>query len=672
MAVDDLYRLPPGGRLRAAGLYPVWVVGMWSSVVLSIWAATQWLAHQWSYAPSLGPAWWTIWQWKLYAPWQGAVWWWWFRTVPHLDPLWRGAIDVMVWTLVSSACGLSLVVLRRARSVGGPSDLHGSAHWAQKKDVQNAGLLDGTGVYLGAWQSKRTRHYLQHGGPENVLLVAPPRKGKGVSSIIPTALTWPHSLIIHDPKGEAWHMTNGFRRHALGHACLRFDPTCSDDTGAHCNPLLEIRPWPYDVRDALTIAEALIERELLTSTKEGKHWDDTASQFLVALLLHVLYAEPDKSLVGCLHVMTNPYRTLAQTLEVMRTTHHDEHNIYHWIDPWTGQETRTHPVVASAVRAVENKSAKERDSVISSAVAHFTLYYDSIIAGNIQDSSFALADVLDPQQRVSLYLTTPSSDVDHVMPLLRIIINLALRRMTEKMEDPTRGWARSDVWRLLLLLDEFPQLGRIPTLQTKLSVLASYGVKTFLVAQDLEQIYEKYGIHESITSTCDVQTYFAPNKLATAEWISKRIGHRTVHREQRTYTGPRFAMYLPHMIASEGESQRPLLAPDEIMRLPVGSDTDPRDPGEAVILVTGHPPIRGKKMRFYQDRDFSQRTDPTQYPPLPASDHIDHDWSLWTDHVAVLGTASAVQPSSTPAVPPPAAAAPPRVVVSPPPDEPLY
>jgi type IV secretion system protein VirD4 len=507
-----------------------------------------------------------------------------------------------------------------------------------------------------------------------VLLVAPPRKGKGVSSIIPTALTWPHSLIVHDPKGEAWQTTSTFRRQELGHTCLRFDPTCNDGTGTHCNPLLEIRPWPYDVRDALTIVEALIERELLTSTKEGKHWDDTAAQFLVALLLHVLYAEPDKSLVGCLQVMTNPYRTLAQTLEVMRTTHHDENRIYDWTDPWTGKETQTHPVVASAVRAVENKSAKERDSVISSAVAHFTLYYDSIIAGNIQDSSFALGDVLDPQQRVSLYLTTPSSDVDHVMPLLRVIVNLALRRMTEKMEDPTRGWARSDVWRLLLLLDEFPQLGKIPTLQTKLAVLASYGVKTFLVAQDLEQIYEKYGVHESITSTCDVQTYFAPNKYATAEWISKRIGPRTVHREQRTYTGPRFAMYLPHMIASEGESQRPLLTPDEIMRLSVGSETDPRDPGEAVILVTGYPPIRGRKIRFYQDREFSQRTDPRRYPPVPKSDRIDHDWSRWIDHVAVLGTASVTQISSHTAVPTPAAAAtaPPPVVVSPPLDEPLY
>src|SRR5262245_30593261 len=97
---------------------------------------------------------------------------------------------------------------------------------------------------------------------------------------------------------------------------------------------------------------------------------------------------------------------------------------------------------------------------------------------------------------------------------------------------------------------------------------------------------------------CDVQVCFAPNKQTTAEWIARRTGQRTVHREQRTYTGSRFALYLPHVIASEGESQRLLLTADEVMRLSHGTDADPRDPGAALIFVSGHPPIQGRKRRL--------------------------------------------------------------------------
>jgi type IV secretion system protein VirD4 len=204
---------------------------------------------------------------------------------------------------------------------------------------------------------------------------------------------------------------------------------------------------------------------------------------------------------------------------------------------------------------------------------------------------------------------------------------------------------------LLLLLDEFPQLGKIPTLPTKLAILASYGVKTVLAAQDLEQIYEKYGRHESITSTCDVHICFAPNKQETAEWIAKRTGQRTVHREQRTYTGSRFAMYLPHVIAGESESQRPLLTPDEVMRLSHGSATDPRDPGEALIFLSGFPPIHGRKLRFYEDAEFSRRADPAHYPPPAASERIAHDWSQWLEHKAVLGTLESKKTGEKPPVP---------------------
>jgi len=648
MTGDELYRLPAGGRIRAAGLYPVWVLGMWGGGVLALWAGTQYLAQQWAYAPALGPAWLQLGHWKLYPLWQGVLWAWWGHNSASIRPQLAGAMSVMLWTALGTWTMTTIIVLRRARQVGGHTDLHGSAHWATRADLRHARLLDGKGVYVGAVEEphaslfgRRKRSYLQHGGPEHLLLVAPPRSGKGVNTVVPTLLTWPHSVLVHDPKdSENWRLTSGWRARAFHQHCIRFDPTCTDGTAARYNPLLEIRPWPYDFRDALTIAEAIIERDLLSTTKEAKHWDDTAAQLLVAVVLHVLYAERNKSLAGCYALLTDPVHALAEILEKMRTTVHDPDGLFGWTDPLSGQLTGTHPVVAHAVRAVENKSPNERSSVVSSAIAHFTIYQDAILTANTERCDFSLGDLLDPAQPVSLYLTTPTSELEHVMPLMRILINLALRRMTERMPDPMRGWATPDVWRLLLMLDEFPEFGRIPALQAKLAVLASFGVKTVLVAQDLAQIHEKYGRDESLTSTCNVQVCFAPNKLEMAKWISEKTGQRTIHREQRTYTGSRFALWLPHVIASEGETQRPLLTPDEALRLPQGSDEDPRDPGDLLVFVTGQRPVHGKKIRFYADPEFRRRADPQQFPPPPVSDRIAHDWSHWLKHKAEAGTSA--------------------------------
>jgi len=133
---EELYRLPAGGRIRAAGLYPVWVIGTYSGIVLSVWSATQWLAHQWQYADGLGEPWLTMGGWKLYAPWQCAVWWWRYHSLPLYDALLRTALDVMAVVLVCALGCTMLVVLYRSRLVGGRSDLHGSAHWATKRDIK--------------------------------------------------------------------------------------------------------------------------------------------------------------------------------------------------------------------------------------------------------------------------------------------------------------------------------------------------------------------------------------------------------------------------------------------------------------------------------------------------------------------------------------------------------
>jgi hypothetical protein len=81
--------------------------------------------------------------------------------------------------------------------------------------------------------------------------------------------------------------------------------------------------------------------------------------------------------------------------------------------------------------------------------------------------------------------------------------------------------------RLLLMLDEFPSLGRLDILQESLAFVAGYGIKCSLICQDINQLKShqtSYGPEETITSNCHVQSAYPPNRVETAEHLSKLSG----------------------------------------------------------------------------------------------------------------------------------------------------
>src|SRR5205823_12763415 len=125
---------------------------------------------------------------------------------------------------------------------------------------------------------------------------------------------------------------------------------------------------------------------------------------------------------------------------------------------------------------------------------------------------------------------------------------------------------------------------------TALAFLAGYGVRAFLIAQSLNQIAKAYGDNNSILDNCHVRVAFASNDERTARRISDALGTATEQRAMRNYAGHRLAPWLAHVMVSRQETSRPLLTPGEVMQLP---STD------QLVLVSGLPPIRAQKLRYY-------------------------------------------------------------------------
>lgn len=560
-------------------------------IVATMWGATQWVAHSFGYQPALGRPWFIWGEVPVYRPWRLFQWWYAYEAY---------APDVFARGGALAASGGLLGIL--AAVVGSVwrsrwekrVTTYGSARWAEKRDLVRAKLLGGDGVFLGRWKGQ----YLRHDGPEHVLAFAPTRSGKGVGLVVPTLLAWTGSAVVHDIKGENWELTSGWR--SSFSTCLRFDPT--DAGSPRYNPLLEVRRGSNEVRDVQNIADILVDPE--GSLERRSHWEKTGHALLVGVILHVLFAEEDKSLAGCARFLSDPSRTFEKTLQVMLKTKH--------VREKDGDRT-AHPVVAEAARELLNKAENERSGVLSTALSFLSLYRDPVVAAVTSASDWQVSDLVNRDRPVSLYLAVPPSDLSRTKPLMRLILNQIGRRLTESLPQPGRR-------KLLLMLDEFPALGRLDFFETTLAFMAGYGIRAYLIAQSLNQIEKAYGPNNAILDNCHVRIAFASNDERTAKRISEALGAKTELRSQKNYTGHRLAPWLSHMMVSRQETQRALMTPGEVMQMA---------PTDEVVMVSGTPPILAKKLRYFEDRNFTGRVLPAASVATVASPVA----TLWTEAV---------------------------------------
>lgn len=584
--------------------------GLLLSLLLN-WISTQYVAARLGHQAALGDAVLNIGGWKLYTPmeWIG----WYGRWHTLADQRVQSAFSIALWFSVLGLLAAGAFVIYRIQRHKAELDrssesLHGSAHWATPKEVEQSGLMgNGSGVYVGAWKDVRdnTVRYLRHDGPEHIMAFAPTRSGKGVGLVLPTLLSWPHSALVYDIKGENWALTSGWRSKEANNRVVKFEPSAMDGSSARYNPLAEVRiGTDREVADVQNIMTMIVD-------PDGKgladHWQKSSQALLVGVALHVLYAGNNKTLNGVLAFLSDPTRSVADSMQFMLDTDHDMTGPG-WPQP-DGSPKYCHPVVAAAARDMLNKADEERSGVVSTAISYLTLYRDPIVARNTEVSDFRVTDLMNHDQPVSLYLVVPPSDKDRLRPLIRLIINQVVRGLTERMEFKDGRSVAGYKHRLLLMLDEFPSLGKLDVFEESLAFIAGYGMKAYLIIQDISQLWTAYGKDESIFSNCHLRVAYAPNKVETAELLSKMTGTATIVKKSHSYSGSLYGSQ-SNISSSTQETQRSLLTADEVMRLP-GAKKDSRgnvtEAGDMLIFIAGQTPIYGKQILYFLDPTFSAR-----------------------------------------------------------------
>jgi type IV secretion system protein VirD4 len=550
-----------GAGLTATKILWGQILVVFAVVLATLWGATEWTAWRLGFQSQLGPPWFAIADVPVYLP--VAFFWWWYHYDAYAPGIFiEGAAIASSggFASIGIAIGMSVWRAREAKTI----TTYGSARWATKDEVRGAGLLHPDGVILG----RLGRDYLRHNGPEHVLCFAPTRSGKGVGLVVPSLLTWPGSVIVHDIKGENWQLTAGWR--ARFSRVLLFDPT--NPASAAYNPLLEVPRGDAEVRDVQNVADILVDPE--GALERRNHWEKTSHSLLVGAILHVLYAEADKTLSGVANFLSDPRNPIETTLRAMMTTRH--------------LADRPHPVVASAARELLNKSENERSGVLSTAMSFLGLYRDPVVAKVTSRCDWRIGDLVQDERPATLYLVVPPSDISRTKPLVRLVLN-------------------------------------------------QIGLKSFLIAQSLNQIEKAYGPNNAILDNCHVRVAFATNDERTARRISDALGTATELRAMKNYAGSRLSPWLGHLMVSRQETARPLLTPGEVMQLP---------PSDELVLVSGIPPIRAQKTRYYQDIRLKSRVLP---PPALTTASAGPSGDRPAAHADDWTTLSLPEPAAAPA-----------------------
>ena len=462
--------------------------------------------------------------------------------------------------------------------------LHGEARFASRREIARAGLLQEHGIILGRLGNR----YLVLPGQQGVELEAPPRSGKGVGVVIPNLLNWPGSAIVSDIKGENFTRTAGFRA-AHGQEVHLFDPLSERECSARWNPLGYVSEQPYRCIDDLQ----RIGTMLFPDPQAGDpFWSSSARSLFLGIALY-LFETPDAT------------RTLGEVLRQGMASDAEGFQ-KHWKRVIDACERAGYPLSQEAVQSlydVIDLAPTTASSIRKTFTSRLDLWLNPMIDAATSANDFDLRDLR--KRPISIYVQINPDNIARLQPLLNLFFQQAIGLQTRELPESNPQLRHQ----LLLMLDEFAALGRIPVIADSTAFLPGYNVRTVVIVQSHSQLVEKYGIEgaKSIRKMLAARIVFPPKEYEDAEAISRELGTYTVR--QKNMSRPMWGGAAKGATVSISEQPRRLLLPQEVKEL--GTD-------RMLLFYEGLRPVLAHRVLYFRDRFFAPRERPP--PPVPKLD----------------------------------------------------
>jgi type IV secretion system protein VirD4 len=450
-------------------------------------------------------------------------------------------------------------------------DVFGSASWASQAEIDKANLRSKHGVLLG----KDSTGYFVADGFQHSLLFAPTGSGKGVGFVIPNLLFWDHSVVVHDIKLENHMLTSGWRSQK-GQEVFVWEPSNPDGI-THCyNPIDWVSTKPGQMVDDVQKISNLI-------MPEKDFWNNEARSLFLGVVLYLIADDTKTKSFG----------------EVVRTMRSDD-VVYNLAVVLDTLGDAIHPVAYMNIAAFLQKADKERSGVISTMNSSLELWANPLIDAATASSDFNIMEL--KKKRTTVFVGLTPDNINRLQKLMQVFYQQSSEFLSRKMPD-----TKEEPYGVMFLLDEFPTLGKMEAFKAGIAYFRGYRVRLFLIIQDTQQLkgtYEDSGMN-SFLSNSTFRITFAANNYETANLISQLCGNKTV--EQTSYNKPLFFdLNVSTRTQNVSKVQRALLLPQEVITLPAD---------DQIVLIESFPPIRSKKIKYYEDKFFTKRLLPPTFIP---------------------------------------------------------
>ena len=476
--------------------------------------------------------------------------------------------------------GLPLILIALAMSRS--RSLHGDARWATVNEAREAKLFEEEGLILGKFGGK----CLMMDDAKFVMLVAPTRSGKGVGTIIPNLLNWNQSCIVVDIKGENFDVTSGFRaRH--GQEVYKFAPF-DENFETHCS-----NPLSYVSRDPRFVVGELQSVGYMLYPKkdgDGAFWNDAARNLFVAVSLYCL--ESGYSL------------TIG---EVLRRSSGSGRPKEFWqgvVDKGvSGSDQPLSKHCLDALSQFVSNSDNTLTSILSTFTAPLGAFTNPAVDAATSRDDFDLRDIR--RRKMTIYVVIPPNRLAEASLLINLFFSIAIDQNTKTLpeKDPSLKYLA------LLLLDEFPALGRVDKYVKSIGYIAGYGLRSLMIAQSMSQLKDRelYGEEGARTLATNhmVQIIYAPREQQDAQEYSEILGYYGLNSTSKGVSRGRGSVTNSENVS---EQKRALMLPQELREI---------GPDRVIVLTDNCKPIFGDKIKYYADQAFKERLmPPVKVPPL--------------------------------------------------------
>lgn len=454
--------------------------------------------------------------------------------------------------------------------------LHGAARFARGSEVQKAFPSGARGILVG----KHGGRFLEFGGQQFALLAAPTRSGKGVGVVIPNLLNWHDSAVVLDVKQENWDLTSGFRHFVGGQDCYLFNPVARDFRTHKWNPLAYVdRHNPtFAMDDINTIGDMLFPDQVGTDVI----WTATPRALFTGIALY-LAETPEK-----------PF-TIGQ---VLRETLLEGDGATYFAKLIQQRRTDGKPLSDSCERALNSyisiSSENTRAGVITSFRSRLELWLNPLVDAATSGNDFDLRELR--KRRMTVYVGVAPADLDRLTPLLNLFFKQLINLNTQEL--PQKNPALKH--QVLLLLDEFTALGKIPIFTKAIGFVAGYNLRCMPIIQSLSQLESVYGREDARTMVTNhaVQIAFPPREQRDANEYSEMLGYFTAKAtsEGKSRSPGRASSY--SQSENTSEQRRALMLPQELKEMPAT---------QCLLFAENTKPILAEKIVYYNDPAFVDR-----------------------------------------------------------------